>query len=293
MSNINNLKFSYKKTFLLGFGAQKAGTTWLCKNLVQSPYFWDGDLKEWRIWKYYFKITAKHKAIKRYKELAIEGKNGKKSSQFRKRFELLSSAQALDNLIKKAFVEKKVDVLSDFTPANGFIPKQNIEGVINIFNNYEITTKAILILRDPVERIVSSAKMMSNGKYSKFIKTQRDFNDLLIDKKWLSRAIKSTDYKYALLTLKKYFDKNNVKVIFFEELFSQKMIGEICEFLNISKIEMKAEIINKGKENFKAQNLIKKEIYNNLKETYQSVENFYPREIKLFWGEKINAYENY
>lgn len=291
MSNISHLNFSEEKTFLLCMGAQKAGTTWLCSTLLKSPLLWDADLKEWRIWKHYFDDQAKNDAIQRYTKNLVIGTHENSKIKFRKRIELLSSTEALENLLKKAFVEKNVKVLSDFTPTNGFIPRQNIEGAINIFRNYGIKTKAILILRDPVERIISQARMESNGKYSNFIKTQRDFDNLLLNKKWLSGALENTDYKNALQTLKNSFDKNNVKVIFFEELFCQKMIDEICEFLSIPKIEMIPEIINEGKKNFKAPNWIKRELYNNLKGTYQSVGNFYPREIKLFWDKKLHTYE--
>jgi len=42
------------KTFLLGCGAQKAGTTWLAQKVSRSPEYWDGGIKEWRFWKYHF-----------------------------------------------------------------------------------------------------------------------------------------------------------------------------------------------------------------------------------------------
>ena len=49
------------KTYLLGCGAQKAGTTWLANQLNSSPEYWNGGIKEWRFWNCYF--DSNHKSL--------------------------------------------------------------------------------------------------------------------------------------------------------------------------------------------------------------------------------------
>ena len=46
-----------KKTFLFLLGTQKAGSTWLNNQLKQSDEFWGSELKEWRLWRQYFKLN--------------------------------------------------------------------------------------------------------------------------------------------------------------------------------------------------------------------------------------------
>ena len=102
----------------LCIGAQKAGTTWLHKNLRYHPEIYLPDFKEI----HFFNGGYKNHGLKWYSQL---------------------------------FEEKGSRIAGDITPAYSTLDKNKIEILHRILPN----AKIILILRNPIERAWSAAKM--------------------------------------------------------------------------------------------------------------------------------------
>ncbi len=151
------------KTFLLGCGAQKAGTTWLAKNLSNSPEYWNGGIKEWRFWPYYFDSNARLSQLYKLEErlLAATAPAGRLiQEKIKWRISALQYPKAfLQDIVDNFISNGKVKVLSDLTPRNGTLDIDEFAYIKAYFKESNINVKPLLIMRDPFERIWSWVRM--------------------------------------------------------------------------------------------------------------------------------------
>lgn len=192
-------------TFLI-IGAQKAGTTWLAQMLRHHP-----DV--------YMSQTEIHFFDKQY--------NFIKSMEWYKGH--------FDNAAGEHAIGEKTP---DYLWANGNGVEGHLPDVHRNIHKYLPDVKLILLLRNPVDRAISSVNHIIR---SRRISPLHKIDDLLLGKKRHlvegHGVIAKGMYYSQIKAYLEYFDRNQILVLFFEEcLMENTSLGlkSVCEFLGVN-----------------------------------------------------------
>src|SRR5256884_5314779 len=130
----------------LCIGAQKAGTSWLYRQLTEPPDFWMPPVKEL----HYFNLLG------RVPSVASARPRGERDRRFLEAIKRLSARSHLDLEDYAGLFAVKGELLSgDITPAYSMLNDEVIERIVSYFPNL----KVIFLARDPVERAWSQLSM--------------------------------------------------------------------------------------------------------------------------------------
>lgn len=273
-----------KPVYLFLYGTQKCGTTWLYQVIKQSNEILDKNYlnKEWRFWKKYFNP----KLIKKRKKNLI--KNTNKSYLPLKRLKLISKTHKenirINNLenpehffsrINKDFLnDNKKKLLLDFTPGLGTIlSTKEINQMKSKMAKLGFETKSLWIIRDPVDRSISELKMqIKNNKCDQGL--TYDSKKKLIDISYNILKDITKRSKYEKVYKKILQLEIPYKVIFFNDLFSQNTVNDICKFADISFVGIIKNKINYSKNKIFINDDVKKKIKKELTQTYAFLKIF-------------------
>lgn len=220
-----------EKTFVLGIGVQKAGTSWLFKYLDNRDDCFMSPIKEL----HYF--DTKHRpdlsaGINRrfLKELVekVRAKGGVNYDAATGLGALIDRVSMIyDPTAYRRFFEERVpepvDFFGEITPAYALLSKEGFEDIRDQFPNRRI----LLIFRDPIERHFSLMRMKE--KKGKIASAQESFLDFL---DWRGAAARS-DYPETITNVFDVFDEKDVHVSFYEELFNDDELKKICDFIGL------------------------------------------------------------
>lgn len=137
-----------RKTFILGLGAQKSGTSWLFKYLETLDEYAAPAVKELHVWD------------------AVEGLHARLLHPLTPRN---ASANALRLAMQychsfyflyfRRLLSGRKTITSDISPSYAALPLSRLKTISNRFDRVKIETKMIFCMRDPVDRIVSAFRM--------------------------------------------------------------------------------------------------------------------------------------
>jgi hypothetical protein len=280
------------KTFLLGCGAQKAGTTWLANSLGSSPEYWNGGIKEWRFWKHYFDRNYRLSQLHIMKKELQEHPNPDrrlKNTKFKWRFSALKSPESVLQNISDDFIAKaNVKVLGDMTPSNGTLDTNEFAYIKDYFHKRGIAVKPLLIMRDPFERIWSAVRMVIGNRYpAEFQNNQQFICQLLLEKYRLKNVERRTRYEYIIRNLENVFDKKDICYEFSEQLFSQDGLDRVTNHLGISKLVVDLDSPNPSPKLAVVPDQIKLEIISYYKDTYLTILKKFGDDAKYLWRESF------
>lgn len=207
------------KIFVLGIGAQKAGTTWLHDYLIGRGDIFMPKRKEL----HYF--DAKHRP---------DLQKGKKRQQPRRPPRIkapltVSQLQAFGEGedYREYFRSKVPDEISHFgeiTPAYSLIGVSGFREIRHLFRNVRL----IYIMRDPAERFYSQYRMVRDRTVEKGGQPAAPL-DLLQNREFVERS----RYGITISAIDSVFLDNEIIYLFYETLFRPETIGKLCDFLGI------------------------------------------------------------
>ena len=223
------------KLFLVGLGAQKAGSTWMARYLATHPQVYVPRLKEIHYFDAVYMSRLNGHVPDRMARLAKEiaddmAADGGKMS--RKKFDRLRAV--IDRLQMTAdrkyrylqFFEDRVtdeSVFCDITPAYSILDVDGYEAILKTHPD----VRFVFIMRDPIDRFWSAIRM-GMRKIDGFQPYQR-FLELLESEEHIRR----TDYKRTILELEKVASPDQVKYFFFENFFTTAAMDELTSFIGV------------------------------------------------------------
>jgi hypothetical protein len=207
------------KTFVLGIGAQKGGTTWLHDYLSGR-----GDVYMPRKEMHYFDI--KYRPDLRGRKARKRAENG--TLKQRKPNSLRDPDSLKDGSAYRDFFRTRVpedlSVFGEITPAYSLIGEEGYREIRGLFRNIRI----IFILRDPVDRFYSHVRMAQDRR-SKKGKEEAEAETLLDDPAYRERSA----YDVTISNLENVFASGEIAYLFYERLFCTETIALLCEFLGL------------------------------------------------------------
>src|SRR3954451_14413565 len=133
-------------TFLLGVGCQKGGTAWLHRYLEASPQCDPGFRKEYHVW------DALDLESGRLARERIEKQGGRRA-------EFLVEPERYFDYFAGLLEPDAIRLTADITPAYAALSVERLRMVRDGFTARGVRQVAVYLVRDPVERIWSAARL--------------------------------------------------------------------------------------------------------------------------------------
>lgn len=235
-------------TLMFGIGATKAGTSWIYRYLRAHPECALPAVKEL----HYFnsedpkfldsRIAGMERKIRQVewngerKEGIDQALSFLQADSIRRAMRMLKAPRAGDAAYKEFMlqhVEDEAKLTADITPAYALLSAERMKDMLGLHEK----TRFLYILRDPVDRLWSNVRMT----IGRMLKPGQNLGqvsnralDNLIHKGQRPALLERSDYAGTLAKLDQVVPPEKLKVVFFEELFREDTIRDICAFLDIS-----------------------------------------------------------
>ena len=216
-----------KKNFILGVGAQKAGTTWLYEYLKNSENTNFGPVKEWHIWDCKYNQSFSNFRVK---------KEDSKTNVVNNIRYLMQNEEGFYEKYFLSLLSKNIHITGDITPSYCCLDHIELINIKNKLSNAGFNIKVVFLMRDPVARCWSALRMIKkiNKKYKNI--TNQEANDLFLNYYNSNGFILRTKYELIVKNLLKAFDENKIFFGFYENLFKYENISHISNFLEIKEL---------------------------------------------------------
>lgn len=220
------------KTFLLGVGCQKGGTTWVHDYLSTHPQVDMGFEKEYHIFDalHLRGNTLIRQRTERLKNLIIQDKfHPKRHLSLVQKLAFYEDQNLYFDYFQQLLLNPSINLTGDITPAYAVLNAPVFRRINNQFLKRRIDVKVVFLMRDPIERIRSS--------YNMYLRSRGAASGAQVD---LASYIEGQDvilrttYDRTIKELEKVFDQSQLFYGFYEELFrDDSMLKEMVKFLQI------------------------------------------------------------
>lgn len=230
------------KTFLLGVGAQKSGTTWVHRWLEGSEGVRMGPFKEYHVWD-----AATLDACRDFRRpLWSRGAQNR--------------LQALMQRVPFVYFEHfrrlldapGVRLTADITPSYSGLSADTFKRIRAGFGRRGIAVKVLFLMRDPVARSFSAARMLSDKENRLAAEAGRPATTSAED--WLDRNLQAeymrlrSDYPATLSALHAAFRPDEIHTEFYETMFTAEGLDRLSRFLGVTADpEKAAQRVNEGR----------------------------------------------
>jgi len=222
------------KTFLLGLGAQKSGTTWLHDYLTTLDGVDMGFVKEYHVFDARYQSEdrgRKADLIARARRfLSKPDVDFASKPRFWTYFSMLADPQNYFNYFTGLLSQPDIFVTGDITPSYSMLGAPELSMIRNALDRRGVRCRAIFLMRDPVERLWSAARMRRRERPD----AQHGSEDQMV-----LRALKRggfegrTRYDDTLSAMETVFAPEEYLTGFYETLFQESEIRRICTFLGL------------------------------------------------------------
>lgn len=236
--------------FLLGVGAQKAGTSWLSHYLRQHPETAMGKIKELQFFNSHFADPDRPGMIEHNMKRAISAiQNRRKEVKYGKDFQYDSRMignlesvlmhyepsrypQYFEDIWKR---NPTMRLTGDITPDYAAMSREGTAKMARFVGKLPFRVKVVFVMRDPVERAYSAFRMRNRKRRIGGLRVPLRGSFLTFCQSKAARA--RSGYHETIENLEAAFETDSIHYAFYEELFTDPEIQRLCDFLEISYVE--------------------------------------------------------
>ena len=209
-----------ERTFLLGVGAQKAGTTWLYNALSASPKVNFGIQKEYHIWNALYSDLFTDLRLSREKHAAgikedvcylMQSQAGYYASYFNR---ILNSGTQLTG---------------DITPAYSILAEEDFRCVRKQLDGIDARLRIVFLMRDPFERCWSAIRM-----YKRLGNITDSDEEMLLERYAHSDFVLRTRYDCTVRNLRSVFCETELYFGLYETMLFESELQRMSDFLGTS-----------------------------------------------------------
>lgn len=277
------------KTFILGIGEPKSGTSWAYSYLANDKNFANAGNKEWNIWPEHFNILDIPEYLNGQKNLrytaedrlgrgfpvARHQKNNIEASVNKLRYCMIKIDRFYENFFKLLLNDSNKTVTGDFSPEYKLLNVDHLAQIKKRLERSGFNVKVVYLIRDPIERAWSAykhtkktseelKKMFPNLGKTKNINT--DFGDTPSVVEFFARTkeflqedgstynggwfMYKSYYHETIENIAKVFEPQNTFVESYETFFTKEKIKEFSDFCGVDyNEEMINDVINANPHN--------------------------------------------
>lgn len=264
---------SSDRVFILGLGFQKCGTSWIYDYLKQSRYFDGGFDKEYHIWDAIDVPLLKYNLEDKPSFLgrALESKR-------MKRYNMQSNENAYFEYFNSLY-RGDVSITGDITPSYSALSKTRMASIIDNFQDKGVSCKALLLIRDPIDRIKSAVRYNLDRRYFKegINVGETNFRRALEGYYTTDHCKIRTRYDHTLNNVYATFDPNDVYVGVYENMFEKDQVTKMSEFFGIDEnFEFTKVRVNKTKSKVENMPKLERAIKEYYLEVYEYCNDLFP-----------------
>ena len=210
-------------TFLLGVGAQKAGTSWLHDQLQRRNDVDFGFLKEYHV----FDALE----LERFASFRPKRPSPLKWRTWR-RARFIANPERYFDYFASRLKPARIRLTGDITPSYAGLSTESYRRIEQAFSQRGVQTRAVFIMRDPVERFLSQQRMQLRKRG--LLTPEHEIEHLnKASLKLLKRDSPRNDYPATLDALRDGFAASQVFIGLYETLFTADNHRALCRCLNI------------------------------------------------------------
>lgn len=214
------------KTFVLGTGAVKGGTTWLHEYLLSFDAYHKGVMKEIRVWE-----TATQPEFGEFEVKLFDVKD--RGDLFRWTFRTFPAAYF--RFYNRIYRRHRVRLTGDLTPTYTGLSADTFRRIRDGFARRGVKVKAVFLMRDPVERCWSQQRMVERmGRPERYIRIDGDTESNLLAYHTTAHCHLLTDYHRTLANLEAAFAPEDIHFGFYETMFEADEIARLSRFLGLA-----------------------------------------------------------
>ena len=217
--------------FLLGVGAQKAGTSWLYQQLHTRPDADFGCLKE-----YHVHDARTIPELKRFRQLngkPLQPRTWVQPRTWLRQWFIRNPGHYADYfqwlLSRPRLRGAQIRLTGDITPSYALLSADTLKGINTSFQARGISVKPVFLMRDPIERLISSQRMKLRKQGLRDAATEV----ATLRKRVAKGSGLRSNYGQTLEALDQAFGLEHCFVGLFETLFTKPTYSELCNFLSI------------------------------------------------------------
>ena len=221
-----------RNTFILCLGHQRCGTTWLHKHFVQSYHFAAGVLKEYHIWDALdLDLLNEHK---------LASLPDDETDPNHIRYQMQNDPNFYFDYFA-SLLSKEKNITADITPSYSSLSVDRIRDIRKNFASRNIKVKAVIILRDPLDRIKSATSFnLNRNNYREGIPSSVDSFEKALNCYYQSEHCeKRTNYHWSVENARKALGAKNVYVAIYESMFKNEKIDELSQFCGVYPFKAK------------------------------------------------------
>ena len=290
------------KTFILGVGAQKGGTTWLHRQLNNSSNINLGFRKEYHVFdaiEDYERLKTGKRPKNGFREKRINqilnshkrGTLGRNLAMGRKKSRYTSLELAFIDNVDNYFdyfdylylKNPEVDAVGDITPNYALLQAKTFQLIRQGLEERGFNVKVFFLMRDPVERVWSLARMK-----------QRNMNDEKRDQfdefKYIEKATENgftsykSQYDKTIKQLESVFNRAQIHYGFYENLFEAENYHQIKNFLDIPLKPFDAsQVFNASPKNSSLPTELNQRLVQYFKPTYEYIAGRHGDTVLKLW----------
>ena len=212
-------------TFLLGLGAQKAGTSWLHHNLHRRNDADFGFCKEYHI----------HDALFLPQFSRFQPKRPmpwKWRTWRRARF--LQRPERYFDYFLGLLQQQGIKLTGDVTPSYSCLTPQTLRWIRDELDKRNMRLRAVFVMRDPLERWLSQHRMQLRKKGQLHPDSEREyFQNLAAKSEKTSLTSLRSDYTATLDAIRQSLDADQIFIGFYEQLFHASEYKRLCRYLDV------------------------------------------------------------
>lgn len=220
-----------KRVFFLGMGMGKAGSTWIYQYLTSLEGVKAGPLKEMRV----LSRPASGSWIRALMELPWYKFEGRQwiHEHFTRLPYRVNREKYYDVFSKLLTGDTRVT--GEVSPGNIRISAEALREVRNSFAERGVHVVPILILRDPVDSLISSGFYKKTVlRKSRYRRDDRSATEIMVSKARDVTGQHDEAYLRAIPRLSEVFSPNETFITLFEDLFTEKEVRRLCKLLSIN-----------------------------------------------------------
>lgn len=236
------------KTFLLGVGAQKAGTTWLHEFLRHHPDCAIGPIKELHAFPtlseraenaniHQERLETLSQAIEALTEAAPQD-SVQANRAFERAMDAVSATMGLPHYLsyfdRVVAQNPNAPLTGEITPAYSGLEENRFRRLRDALEARGYRIKVVFLMRDPVDRCYSALRMGVRNTFDTpeaYERARQNFGKSAMAD-WQE---KRTKYDVILPKLERVFPAEDIHYGFYETLFDQSQVDAICDFLDIRR----------------------------------------------------------
>lgn len=214
------------KTFILGLGHQKCGTSWVYNYLAQSAHFCKGVEKEYHIWDALDIPLLKRNLVQ---------KESIKTDSIRSiRYDMQNNRSAYFDYFSSLY-SKEHSIAADITPSYCGLKAPRLNEIKTNFSKIGIKVKALILIRDPLSRIKSAVRFNLDRKnYSEGIGSANlDFSSAIKAYYKSEHCALRTNYQSIIFEAKKVFLEEDLYIGIYESMFTRGEMQRLSSFLGV------------------------------------------------------------